>query len=199
MLLKYIEYIKEYYEFKTKISRGEIIYRFINKFDSSYIVIFKKNSVLTYHVRKNFNNDDSNLYEMEFNKNAEWMYKNGSFDYTIPQSDIEEFNKPKKTIDVFNVYNTIKNIILDFIKKYKPELIVIAHTNTEEEDKKGVGFNHPYWKKHLNKRSKINKEFLENSLPKEYEYKLFQNITYIVKKGKKLKIKDLDNGKWNII
>lgn len=89
-----------------------------------------------------------------------------------PYSELE---KP----DAINVLRTVTKITIDFIKMYDPDRIVIEHipTNSERTASK------KYDRSKENKRTKANRRFLLQELPKDYKYTNDGSTSIITKVG----------------
>jgi len=76
------------------------------------------------------------------------------------------------TDDRLKILNTIAKITIDFINEYKPKKIGIYHARSRKE----IELNTPDIE---NKRTRVNKYFLEKHLPKNYKLTTFGNETEI--------------------
>jgi hypothetical protein len=90
---------------------------------------------------------------------------------------------PKQLLDLIAI---ITDITLDFIKRKDPQILAINHDNMGQEE---VGHSS------MNKRSKINYQFLKNKVPNGYNLSYyaagnehFSNVTicYIYKEGEEI-------------
>jgi hypothetical protein len=125
-----------------------------------------------------FTNKNNNKFKVSFNRYNNSTDESGDFYEREYINDNN--NKPKfgliKDNDPFNILRTVTNITIDFIKEYEPNKIVIHHVSTNDEIKSGLNTTVD-----TNKRAKINKRFLENSLPDNYNYELKGSFSYITK------------------
>lgn len=157
MKTKFYDFMNEFYEYVDypNITYGIlnfIDYKFVNKNGNRFKVSFNR-----------FNNStdlDGVFYEREYiNDNK-----------SKPKFGLIGDNNP------FNILRTVTKITIDFINKYEPNKIIINHVSTNTEMKSGLNT-----KIDINKRAKINKRFLDDSLPDNYKYELKGSISTITK------------------
>ena len=157
MKTKFNDFMNEFYEYVDypNISYNilnHIDYKFTNKNDNKFKVSF---------VRFNNSTDpDGVFYEREYINDNKSKSKFG----------LTNDN------DAFNILRTVTNITINFIKEYEPNKIIIHHVSTNIEIRSGLDT-----KIDTNKRARINKNYLEKSLPDNYKYELSGSFSYITK------------------
>ena len=87
------------------------------------------------------------------------------------------------TYDAIGITKTIVEIILNFIKRFDPNQIIIEHIPTKKEEEKFGNMLHDIWREKHNKRSLLSKMYIEESLPIDYFYELKGSTSYITKDG----------------
>lgn len=131
-----------------------IIYKFTNKDNINFTVYFKKHGLKqdkVYYREYRASSDNDNL--------------------------IDTFGTLSNH-DIFKILSTVTDITVYFISKFLPNKIIIEHIPTQKERKHITLDN---IKDYQNKRSIINKRFLERSLPPNYRYELKGSMSTITK------------------
>jgi len=138
------------------------------------------------YITKRTKNRNLNIITYNFKTDDDYNF---SVDFILDGNDIwnRHFSTFEKQFDDINsqerfkILNTITKITLDFIEKYNPKKIKIYHVRSKSEFA-----NNPYDE---NKRTRVNKYFLEKVLPSNYKIKTFGNNTEIDLVENKLNLK----------
>lgn len=131
-------------------------YEFFNKDNLRFLVYFRLVS------------RDKKIYEQDYG-----TYTNGYWDRFVELG----------TFDAIGITKTIVEITLDFIRKFEPNQIISQYLPTEKEKEKFGDFFSDIWRNKPNKRSLLNKTFMENAIPEDYTYELKGSVSYITKIG----------------
>jgi hypothetical protein len=131
-------------------------------------------NIITY----NFKTDDDYNFSVDFIYDGDGVWNRH---FSTFENQFDEINSQER----FKILNTITKNTLDFIEKYEPKKIKIYHVRSRSEFE-----NNP---NDENKRTRVNKYFLEKVLPSNYKIKTFGNNTEIDLVENKLNLKSRAN------
>ena len=155
----------------------------------------KEGIVYNYALDKGFSDPTNRRIIYRFKNKDDYQFE--VIFYNLGNNKWErEYNTNKKglgtinTNDVYNIMETVTNITLDFIEKYKPNQITITHisknkeinTNNSSSNRLGI-LNSLLSKPKPNQRALLNKRFLKPAIDKldDYYYHL-KGSTSIIEK-----------------
>jgi len=142
--------------------------RYLRGFNDSYTY---KEENKPFSISYSFTNKEGIEFVVCFKKMKNSTYEREYF--TTNRSKFGDINSN----DVYGIMNSVTQITIDFIKKYKPKEIIIYHIPSQKERvlKKAGKFDYST----PTKRAILNKRFLERSIPSNYTYELRGSNSYI--------------------